>query len=283
MKPSSTISAVRVRKLSWAGVEISADGARLVLDPLEHTEPLRDFLGPPRHGTIPVATDGSTWAAVTHVHPDHCDGELLRRLPPGRVMCHAPIGDALASDGIQASTARLWQPLEAGPFRLTALPSHDWRGDDQVAWMVEAHGHRLIHCGDTIWHGGWYEIARRYAPFGVAFLPINGVRVRLAGFTATDVPATLDPEQAIEAAVVLGASSVVAIHRGLFHNPPTYVEQHDAQPRMQEAASRRQVHVLALNDGQGVELPHARVHCSALTAPATQAQRAPTTRNVCGP
>ena len=123
--------------------------------------------------------------------------------------------------------------------------------------MVEAHGHRLIHCGDTIWHGGWYEIARRYAPFQLACLPINGVRVRLSGFTATDVPATLGPEQAIEAAVVLEARAALAIHHGLFHNPPRYVEQHDAQTRMREAARRRLVDVLALSDGQLTTLPDA--------------------------
>jgi len=246
---------MRVRKLSWAGVEISADGARLLLDPLQHTEALRAFLGRPRNRLMPVTIDPSTWAAVTHLHPDHCDRELLRRLPVGRVICHAPISDALASEGIDTETARLWEPVEAGPFRLTPLPSHDWRGDDQVAWMVEVHGHRLIHCGDTIWHGGWYEIARRYAPFQLAFLPINGVRVQLSGFTATDVPATLGPEQAIEAALVLEARAAVGIHHGLFHNPPVYVEQHDALARMHKAGQRRQIEVLALDDGQLTTFP----------------------------
>jgi L-ascorbate metabolism protein UlaG (beta-lactamase superfamily) len=253
---------VRVRKLSWAGVEIAADGARLLLDPLENTEPVRGFLGPPRRPLIPVPIDRGTWAAVTHVHPDHCDRKLLRRIPPGRVICHAPISDTLAAEGVQTLPAALWQRLDAGPFRLTPLPSHDWRGDDQVAWMVQIHGHRLIHCGDTMWHGSWYEIARRHAPFQLAFLPINGVRVQLAGFTATNVPATLTPEQAIEAAVVLEARRTVAIHHGLFHNPPAYVEQHDAQPRMHRAARRRHLEVLTLDDGQLTTLPPAPVPSS---------------------
>jgi L-ascorbate metabolism protein UlaG (beta-lactamase superfamily) len=241
---------VRVRKLSWAGVEIAADGARLLLDPLQHTETLSGFLGAPRRQIVPVPIDGATWAAVTHLHPDHCDRALLRGLPRGRVVCHAPIVDILSSEGIEPVATELWQSVDAGPFRLTPLPSHDWRGDDQVAWMVEIHGRRLIHCGDTIWHGGWHEIARRYAPFDVAFLPINGVRVRHSGFTPTDVPATLTPEQAIEAAVVLGARTAVAIHHGLFHNPPIYVEQDDAVARLHAAARRRNVDVVVLEDGQ---------------------------------
>jgi L-ascorbate metabolism protein UlaG (beta-lactamase superfamily) len=91
--------------------------------------------------------------------------------------------------------------------------------DAHPAWIIESDDLSLIHCGDTIWHGSWYEIARRHAPFAVAFLPINGVVVELDGFTATDVPATLTPEQAIEAAMILRAGTACAIHHALFQNP----------------------------------------------------------------
>jgi hypothetical protein len=45
-----------------------------------------------------------------------------------------------------------------------AVPSADWRGDDQVARLIEVAGVRAIHCGDTIWHGRWYELAARVGP-----------------------------------------------------------------------------------------------------------------------
>jgi hypothetical protein len=61
---------------------------------------------------------------------------------------------------------------------------------------------------------------RPRGPLDLAFLPINGVLVRLDGYTPTDVPATLTPEQAVEAAVVLQARTACAIHHGLFDNPP---------------------------------------------------------------
>jgi len=80
-------------------------------------------------------------------------------LPP----CHTAIAAALAADGVGTVPVDLWHTRQLGPFRVTAAPSHDWRGDDQVAWIV----------------------------------------VHLDGFTPTDVPATLTPEQAIEAAVIL--------------------------------------------------------------------------------
>jgi L-ascorbate metabolism protein UlaG (beta-lactamase superfamily) len=246
--------AMRVRRLSWAGVEVMSGASRLLLDPLVHTQPLRAFLGAPRAPLVPVAIDHRTWVAVTHLHADHCDRVLLRRVAAGQVMCHGPVLDKLAADGVAATAARLWEPIEAGPFRITPVPSHDWRGDDQVAWVVEAGRHRLIHCGDTIWHAGWYAIARRYKTFDVAFLPINGVITRLSGFTATDMPATLTPEQAIEAAVVLHARRACPIHHSLFHNPPQYVEQDHAIRRFRAAARRRSIDAVAPRDGDSVSI-----------------------------
>jgi L-ascorbate metabolism protein UlaG (beta-lactamase superfamily) len=247
--------AMRVRRLSWAGVEVTSGAVRLLLDPLAHSTPLRGFLGAPRAPLVPVAVDSRTWAAVTHLHADHCDRTVLRHVAAGQVICHRPVVELLARDGIAATAAGLWEPIEAGPFRITPVPSHDWRGDDQVAWVVEAgRGHRLIHCGDTIWHGGWYRIACRFATFDVAFLPINGVIAQLSGFTPTEVPATLTPEQAIEAAIVLRARRACPIHHGLFHNPPRYVEQDHALARFRAAAQRRSIGVVALHDGEPVPI-----------------------------
>jgi L-ascorbate metabolism protein UlaG (beta-lactamase superfamily) len=241
---------MRIRRLSWAGVEVTVGTSRLLLDPLQDPTPLRAFLGVPRAPLAPVVIDDRTWAAITHLHADHCDHGLLRHLPDGQVICHEAVVGDLQSERVRATAAAMWKPIEAGPFLLTPVPSHDWRGDDQVAWVVEAAGQRLIHCGDTIWHGGWYAIAGRYGSFDVAFLPINGVIVQLAGFTPTDVPATLTPEQAVEAAAVVQARQVCPIHHGLFHNPPRYVEQADALRRFKAAARRRAIPVVAARDGE---------------------------------
>lgn len=223
--------------------------SRLLIDPLQDPTPLRDFLGAPRAPLPSVGVDDQTWVAVTHLHPDHCDRSLLRRVATEQVICHEPIAARLAADRVIARTGSLWEPIHAGPFHLSAVPSQDWRGDDQVAWVLELDGRRLIHCGDTIWHGRWYEIARRYQAFDAAFLPINGVIAQVAGFTPTSVPATLTPEQAIEAAVVLRARRACPIHYGLFHNPPRYVEQENALERFRAAARRRAITVAAPQNG----------------------------------
>jgi L-ascorbate metabolism protein UlaG (beta-lactamase superfamily) len=243
---------MNLRRLSWAGIEATSGGSRILVDALENPAPLAGFLGAPRAQIVTSPVDERTWAAITHLHPDHCDRRLLRRLPPRHALCHAPLAEPLEAEGVSTTPASLWQTLDAGPFRLTPVPSHDWRGDDQVAWIIEADDRRVIHCGDTIWHGHWYEIARRFAPIDIALLPINGVVVQLDGFTPTEVPATLTPEQAVEAAIVLQARVACAIHHGLFHNPPLYTEQDDAVERFAAAARRRGIHAVAPVDGAPV-------------------------------
>jgi L-ascorbate metabolism protein UlaG (beta-lactamase superfamily) len=233
---------LRLRRLAWAGVEVSLGGTHVLIDPLQHAASLSGLLGAPRRPLAPIEAPPGAHALVTHTHSDHCDRALLAGLAvEGTVGCHLPVARALADAGVEAIGQELGTPRRIGPLTVTPVPSLDWRGDDQVAWVVEGAGQRIIHCGDTIWHGSWWQIARDHGPFAVAFLPINGVMVRLEGFTPARVPATLTPEQAIEAAVVLGASSACAIHFGLFHNPPTYVEQPDVEQRFRRAADERGV------------------------------------------
>ncbi len=240
---------MELRTLSWAGVEARVGSTRLLIDPLQNTAALAEFLGTPRTRLVDVALDEDTWAAVTHLHRDHFDPQLLARLPSRHVLCHQPVAEDLAAAGVDAVGVSLWETASIGELSLTAVPSHDWRGEDQVAWVVDDGTHRVIHCGDTIWHGGWYEIVRRMGPIDVAFLPINGVVARLEGFTPTEVPATLTPEHAIEAAAILCAGTACAIHHGLFHNPPVYVEQDDAVQRFLTAATRRGMNAVAPTEG----------------------------------
>ncbi|WP_411141862.1 MBL fold metallo-hydrolase [Streptomyces sp. x-80] len=253
----SSAATVTVRRLAWAGVEVAAGNVRVVIDPLQNTADLAGFQGMPRRpmpgiGASPGVT---THALITHLHPDHCDRELLTDIAGsegGTVGAHAPIVDVLAGMGVTATPQTLGERRRLGPFTALPVASHDWRGDDQVAWIVETAGLRVIHFGDTIWHGKWWQIARDHGPFDVAFLPIAGVMTRREGFTPTNQPATLTPEQAVEAAVVLQASTACAIHYDLFNNPPYYTEQHDVRGRFLRAAQARGIHAVAPGDGEPV-------------------------------
>ncbi|GCE00708.1 MBL fold metallo-hydrolase [Embleya hyalina] len=248
---------LHLRRLAWAGVEVRLGDTRLVIDPLENAEPLAPVMGSPRRPLPPIDAPPGTHVLLTHLHPDHYDHELITRLAAsGTIGCHTPIAPTLREAGIDVIPQEIGLPRYIGPLTVTPVVALDWRGSeaDQVAWIVEGAGRRIIHCGDTMWHGNWWQIARDHGPFDVAFVPVNGVIAHFDGYGA-DVPATLTPEHAIEAAAALGAGTACAIHHGLFHNPPIYTEQPDIERRFRRAAEARGITVALVNDGEPVPLP----------------------------
>jgi len=62
----------------------------------------------------------------------------------------------------------------------------------------------------------------------------------------------MTPEQAVEAAAVLGAHTVCAMHYKLFHNPPRYVEQPGIEERFRRAAEARGITPVVVPDGAPV-------------------------------
>src|SRR5256885_673325 len=83
---------------------------------------------------------------------------------------------------------------EAGPFTVTAVPAVDGSGDPQVSWLIEVDGKRVLHLGDTMWHGWWWRISERYGPPDILLAPINGARLNLPHRQpASPLGAALDP------------------------------------------------------------------------------------------
>ena len=95
-----------------------------------------------------------------------------------------------------------------GEFTVTALPAVDGFGEDQVSWVVETADKRIIHFGDTLWHGYWWYFAKTFGPFDVAFLPINGAVTRFPNMQPSEIPACLTPAQTVAAGSILGAKQV---------------------------------------------------------------------------
>lgn len=165
---------MQARWLGWAGVEIEARGGAVVIDPLKEPDamyaalgdaasdaPLPDVVAPSRAGTAVAGL-------LTHLHRDHADADALRAaLAPGAPVLEPPptSGDGLedlglaqadaelSSSGLQRRCIAAWETVEISPFSLTALPAVDGSGDPQVAWLVEAEGCRILHLGDTLFHG----------------------------------------------------------------------------------------------------------------------------------
>jgi L-ascorbate metabolism protein UlaG (beta-lactamase superfamily) len=144
-----------------------------------------------------------------------------------------------------------WESVVVGPFTLTALPAADGFGDPQVSWCVAAEGRRILHAGDTLFHGWWWLSAVRHGPFDVACLPIGGAIVDLpARQPPSPLPTGMDPAQAAVAGKLLGAREVVPIHYGPLHQAASYVQVEDPPAMFREASEDRGVIARVLQPGE---------------------------------
>ncbi|MEV4314575.1 MBL fold metallo-hydrolase [Actinocrispum sp. NPDC049592] len=254
---------MRVRRLGWAGLEVTAAGESLVID----------FVGGRMESMLPagslVRPDGPVSAAlVTHLHFDHADPDAVQSVlaPGGVVLRPRPLDGSEAENYWTAAAEKGfatmsdvevvadWENRAIGPFSVTAVPAVDGFGDPQVSWVVEADGQRIFHGGDTLFHGFWWLIAGRHGPFDAAFLPVNGAVVDMPQWRpASPLPADLTPEQAVVAGMILRARRVVPVHYGL-DVAGHYVEVDAAVEEFVRVAGERGVEALVLGVGEEVHL-----------------------------
>jgi L-ascorbate metabolism protein UlaG (beta-lactamase superfamily) len=222
-----------IRRLAWAGLEVDAEGETAVVDFVEDFSGLHG-VDPPAGEIPPSPASGAAIAGLlTHLHRDHADVDALGRvLAPGAAVLRPEKGfgseaelalidgpeSALEESSLPTRVVKPWETVEVGPFSFTALPAADGFGDPQVSWCIVANGSRILHAGDTPFHGWWWLSALRQGPFDVAFLPIGGAVVDLPPRQPpSPLPADMDPRQAAVAAKLLGAREVVPIHYGPPH------------------------------------------------------------------
>lgn len=254
---------MKIKRLSWAGVMVQLDETTILIDPLgkvpaNQDMPLAARLGEPKEPFVPLESKLIPAAvAITHIHPDHFDPGSIQGAFGRDISVMVPDeSKAIANKSgftnlFGAFPRDSWQ---FGPLKLTAVYSADGYGTPQVSWVIEGDGKRIIHCGDTLWHGEWWNIAGKYGSFDIACLPINGAVLDVRGlFEQSMHPACMTPEEAVEAAKLLGAG-LLPIHYGMFHNPPYYTEADNALQRVEETAKVRGVELYALKPGEWLDL-----------------------------
>lgn len=263
---------MRMRRLGWAGIEVEAEDERLVIDPLVDPGIFSAFLGPEAEPLIAPDPGSARTALLTHLHRDHADvaavdaalvsgGEVLR---PGTAMAtefdEFVTGEAergLAETGRPQAVLRAGETRRLGAFSITALPAADGLGSPQVSWLVESGGRRVLHGGDTLWHGGWWSIAAAAGEIHAACLPANGVEVDYPNLqpAATGVSAVMTPEQAVQAARVLQAGVLVPMHDvRMFEHETYYRPVTGARQRLTEAGAAAGVVVRITEPGVWLEV-----------------------------
>ena len=235
---------MQITRLGWAGLELEHDGALATLDLLRSTASMEQFMGTP-HTALPAPSrsGAAALALVTHLHEDHADADAIAdALAPDGVLLRPAAAqgaflevaatknaeDRLAELGVAQRVVAPWETVEVGPFRATAIPAADGFGDPQVSWVVEAGGVRILHAGDTLFHGWWWLARMRLGPIDCAFLPVNAPLVDLPHRQPpSPLPAVMDGAQAAAAAHLLQAALAVPIHYDAIENPPIYAQADD--------------------------------------------------------
>jgi L-ascorbate metabolism protein UlaG (beta-lactamase superfamily) len=268
--PCDIHRAMEVRRLAWAGLEVNAAGQTAVVDLVE------DFSGLHRNSNpaeeIPPSPKPATAVAglLTHLHSDHADVDALgRALAPTAVVLRpersygskAEVAliekpeSALEESGLNTRVVRPWETVEIAPFSFTALPAADGFGDPQVSWCIAADGCRILHAGDTLFHGWWWLSALRQGPFDVAFLPVGGAVVDLPSCQPpSPLPAGMDPRQAAVAAKLLGARAVVPIDYGPLHGASNYIQSDDPPGSLCTAAAELGIEARVLRPGEQLSI-----------------------------
>ncbi|OCT15103.1 hypothetical protein A8709_13410 [Paenibacillus pectinilyticus] len=246
---------MKVTKLPWAGIRIEINDTSIVIDPLYH---FPSKFGQPHEEFFPLNDFGRIDAVlITHHHPDHFDQPAIAQFYGEEIPVYLP-SESLkfinSSSLKQIHGVELGQLIKIGSAEVIPAFSMDGFGDPQVSWIVRGNGHQVIHCGDTLWHGHWWNIKSTYGPFDIACLPVNAAIVEFRGDPPSGQPISLSPEQAVSAAFVLEAKTLIPIHYKAIHYPPIYRQTPDLIDRLQSSAMTRGLELSILDTKESLVL-----------------------------
>jgi N-acyl-phosphatidylethanolamine-hydrolysing phospholipase D len=204
---------------------------------------------------------------ISHMHADHFSYGSLEEIEPkvGRLI--VPKGALVYVPRFSFPTTELgrWNTWRSGGLSITATPvrhsgfrhgvDSSWMTTTYTGYVIEYRGMRVYFGGDTAYDPELFrETGRRFPGIDVAILPIAPGRPR--DFMKDK---HMDPEDAVQAFVDLGARCMVPMHFETFINGDDLPGEPE---RLLRAAARRRrlddrIHVLAIGE-QRVFAPRRR-------------------------
>lgn len=161
---------------------------------------------------------------ISHLHMDHLSLGSLDQVAHAVRRVVVPTGGAVYVPNERFTVHELdtWEATDIGGLRVTAVPvDHSgFRYGADGAWLEHAYtGYVVEYRGTTIWFGGdtayakeaFVETRRHFPNIDVAFMPIAPILPRSL-MQITHV----DPEEAVQAFLDLGAHLFVPMHYGTF-------------------------------------------------------------------
>ena len=205
---------------------IQTAAGNILTDPVysKHAGPWN--LGPRRVRPAAIAFDALPPISIvllSHNHYDHCDlttlGRLAARFDP---LVITPIGNGrlVRAAGIRRiEELDWWQSTRSSDVPVTLTPAHHFsaRGPfdrNRALWggfMLTADRARIYFAGDTAYAPFFHDVRLRLGPIDLALLPIGAYEPRWFMQSVH-----MNPAEAVQAHLDLGASESIAMHFGTF-------------------------------------------------------------------
>jgi L-ascorbate metabolism protein UlaG (beta-lactamase superfamily) len=230
--PKGTIS---VTPVGHATFLIQMDDLNILIDPIwsDRCSPL-SWAGPKRHLQPGIRFEDLPLidvVLVSHNHYDHLDLPTLERLAEkGTPRSIVPLGNLALVQGAGIPTVDeldWWQSVRVSPnVTITLVPAQHFSmrslgNYNQTLWggfVISGHSGNVFYSGDTGYGPHFQEIARRFSPIRVAFLPIAPFRPQKTNEQTPGYRPILHmgPAEAVKAHLDLGAPFTIAAHFQVF-------------------------------------------------------------------
>lgn len=248
---------LRVTLVNHSTVLLQQSASNILTDPIwsQRVSPF-SWIGPRRRRNPGVRKDDLPpidIVLISHNHYDHLDLPRLRWLAHrGHSVFITPIGVArlLRSENITPVHELDWgQSHTFGQTTIHCVPALHFsaRGvfdRNKTLWcgyLIEYQNRTVYFAGDTSFGDHFSQIRNRFGPPRLALLPIGAYEPRW--FMS---PIHMSPEEAIQAHLILGAQTGIAIHHGTFQLADEAIDS----PARQLLASGRPDSFLLLQNGQ---------------------------------
>lgn len=250
--PQDGASGMKILRLASAGIRLSVGDADVFIDARNP--------GPGENGNVPhlESAAGKRFALVTHDHGGHLDLRALADVlgDRGHIVAHEDVANACDHARTRVRAVRTFEPVYltpgGGEFVAWCVPGSDRRGRPQYSWIVDGGGRRVIHCGDTQWHGAWWDVARAFGPFDAAFVPVRSADLAPDRHGRAGDAMTMTPEQVAAATAVLQARIAVPVH--YCNGPVGYFRRLDSEARFLRAAAGRGIDARIIAPGDYLAL-----------------------------